>query len=294
MQHSPDRGGICLKKFEKKSDTKNIFGIYCKVERYRRYLSVAETIILDPGHGGIDPGAVYNGRRESDDNLRLAMAVGNLLQKAGYEVVYTRTSDIYHTPFEKAQIANHSGGDIFVSFHRNSVEEPNTSTGVETLVYRDTGLPGVLARNINEQLAQIGFGNRGVIERPGLVVLRRTEMPAVLIEKGFINNEEDNRLFDEKLNEIAAAIADGIMESLSGQGATADIIYRVQAGAFANRSNADRLRDRLIADGFPAFTAASPDGLYRVQVGAYRNLENAIRMEQVLRGKGYRTFITSE
>ena len=52
MQHSPDRGGICLKKFEKKSDTKNIFGIYCKVERYRRYLSVAETIILDPGHDG--------------------------------------------------------------------------------------------------------------------------------------------------------------------------------------------------------------------------------------------------
>lgn len=253
---------------------------------------MAETIIIDPGHGGIDPGAVYNGRRESDDNLRLGLAVGNLLRKAGYEVVYTRTSDLYNTPFEKAQIANNSDGDVFISFHRNSVEQPNTSTGVESLVYSDRGLPGRLAKNINEQLAQVGFANRGILERPGLVVLRRTEMPAVLVETGFINNEADNELFDEKFDEIAAAIADGIMESLNTQDPGVDMIYRVQAGAFANRSNAERLRDRLVADGFPAFVAQR-DGLYRVQVGAFRNLENAIRMEQVLRGKGYNTFITS-
>ena len=58
------------------------------------------------------------------------------------------------------------------------------------------------------------------------------------------------------------------------------------------RSNADRLRDKLIAEGFPALTVLR-DGLYKVQVGAFRNLENAIRMEQVLRGKGYSTFISS-
>ena len=253
---------------------------------------MAETIIIDAGHGGRDPGAVYQGRKESDDTLRLALALGDQLKQAGYNVLYTRTTDVYNTPYEKAVIGNNSGADLFVSIHRNSVEQPNTSTGVETLVYRDTGLPGELARNINEELAELGFANRGVIERPGLVVLRRTEMPAVLIEAGFINNEEDNALFDEQLQEIAGAIADGIEKTLGEAEMPGDVYYRVQAGAFASRSNADRLRDRLIADGFPAFTILR-DGLYKVQVGAYRNLENAIRMEQVLRGKGYSTFISS-
>ncbi len=231
-----------------------------------RSFSVAETIIIDAGHGGRDPGAVYQGRKESDDVLRLALALGDRLKQAGYNVLYTRTTDVYNTPYEKAVIGNNSGADLFVSLHRNAVEQPNTSTGVETLVYKDTGLPGELARNINAQLSELGFADRGVIERPGLVVLRRTQMPAVLIEAGFINNEENNALFDEQLEEIARA--------------------------FASRSNADRLRDRLINDGFPAFTILR-DGMYKVQVGAYRNLENAIRMEQVLRGKGYSTFISN-
>lgn len=253
---------------------------------------MAETIVLDAGHGGMDPGAVHEGRRESDDNLRLALAVGNILKQAGYDVVYTRTTDVYNTPYEKATIANNAGADLFVSFHRNSAATPNTGTGVETLVYRDTGLPAELARNINEGLAKVGFTNRGVIERPELVVLRRTQMPAVLIETGFINNDQDNALYDSKLEEMAAAIANGIMGAISASEVQPDIYYRVQTGAFANRGNADRMRDRLIAEGFPAFTA-SRDGLYRVQVGAFKNLENAIRMEQVLRGRGYSTFITS-
>ncbi len=257
-----------------------------------RSFSVAETIIIDAGHGGRDPGAVYQGRKESDDVLRLALALGDRLKQAGYNVLYTRTTDVYNTPYEKAVIGNNSGADLFVSLHRNSVDQPNTSTGVETLVYKDTGLPGELARNINAQLSELGFADRGVIERPGLVVLRRTQMPAVLIEAGFINNEEDNALFDEQLEEIAGAIAQGIEETIGDSEAPSDVYYRVQAGAFASRSNADRLRDRLINDGFPAFTILR-DGLYKVQVGAYRNLENAIRMEQVLRGKGYSTFISS-
>jgi len=253
---------------------------------------VADTIVLDAGHGGMDPGAVFEGRRESDDNLRLALAVGNMLKQAGYDVVYTRTTDVYNTPYEKATIANNAGADLFVSFHRNSAEVPNTGSGVETLVYRDTGLPAELARNINEGLAKLGFTNRGVIERPGLVVLRRTQMPAVLLETGFINNDQDNAIYDSKLEEMAAAIADAIMGTISSSEAQPDVYYRVQTGAFANRSNADRMRDRLIAEGFPAFTA-SRGGLYRVQVGAFKNLENAIRMEQVLRGRGYSTFISS-
>lgn len=171
-------------------------------------------IALDAGHGGSDPGAVYKGRQEKDDTLDLTLAVGDILKKNGIDVYYTRTTDEYETPFKKATDANNSGADLFVSIHRNSSENPNQYSGVETLVYSDTGLKAELARNINNQLEDAGFKNLGVDERKNLVVLKRTKMPAVLVEVGFINNDKDNYLFDEEFDSIAQAIADGILESI--------------------------------------------------------------------------------
>lgn len=171
-------------------------------------------IMLDAGHGGNDPGAVYGGRQEKDDNLRLAMAVGNILSQNGIDVVYTRTDDVYQSPIEKARLANASGADYFISFHRNSSPEPNQYSGVETLVYNQSGRKLTMAQNINRALENIGFKNLCVKSRPGLVVLRRTRMPALLIETGFINTPEDNERFDENFNEIARAIADAILTTL--------------------------------------------------------------------------------
>lgn len=171
-------------------------------------------IALDAGHGGSDPGAVYKGRQEKDDTLDLTLAVGDILKKNGIDVYYTRTTDEYETPFKKATDANNSGADLFVSMHRNSSENPNQYSGVETLVYSDTGLKAEVARNINNQLEDAGFKNLGVDERKNLVVLKRTKMPAVLVEVGFINNDKDNYLFDEEFDSIAQAIADGILESI--------------------------------------------------------------------------------
>lgn len=171
-------------------------------------------IALDAGHGGSDPGAVYKDRREKDDTLDLTLAVGDILKKNGIDVYYTRTTDEYETPFKKATDANNSGADLFVSIHRNSSENPNQYSGVETLVYSDTGLKAEAARNINNQLEDAGFKNLGVDERKNLVVLKRTKMPAVLVEAGFINNDKDNYLFDEEFDSIAQAIADGILESI--------------------------------------------------------------------------------
>lgn len=171
-------------------------------------------IALDAGHGGSDPGAVYKDRREKDDTLDLTLAVGDILKKNGIDVYYTRTTDEYETPFKKATDANNSGADLFVSIHRNSSENPNQYSGVETLVYSNTGLKAEVARNINNQLEDAGFKNLGVDERKNLVVLKRTKMPAVLVEAGFINNDKDNYLFDEEFDSIAQAIADGILESI--------------------------------------------------------------------------------
>ncbi len=247
-------------------------------------------VIIDAGHGGSDPGAVYEGRQEKDDTLNLALAVGQILENNGVDVVYTRTEDVYQRPIEKAQIANASDADYFVSIHRNSSPAPNQYSGVETLVYDASGIKMEMAEAINQELEKVGFHNLGVTERPGLVVLHRTKMPAVLVEAGFINTEKDNRLFDERFDELAQAIADGILSAISGS--QAEKLYRVQTGAFRNLQYAQDLQYQLERDGFPAFIFRE-DGLYKVQAGAFRQLANAVWMENVLRRKGYSTYIVS-
>ena len=253
-------------------------------------------IAIDAGHGGADPGAVYQGRQEKDDNLKLALAVGERLQNSGLDVYYTRTEDIYQTPYQKAMAANESGADFLVSLHRNSSEYPNQYTGVETLIYDKNGEKAEIAEDINEELENIGFRNNGVKIRPGLVILRRSKMPAVLVESGFINSEEDNRLFDEEFDRIADAIADAILKnfSLTGEEETEqeETYYRVQTGAYRNRENAVRQQEKLTEEGDPAFLLER-EGYYLVQVGAFRKLENAVRMEAHLRENGYQTYITT-
>ena len=145
---------------------------------------MAYSIMLDAGHGGAkDPGAVYEGRQEKDDNLKLVLAIGEILSDRGLDVEYTRTTDVYETPYEKAMKANNAGVDLFVSIHRNSFPVDNEVEGVESLVYDLSGLKYEMAQNINEQLEGVGFVNLGVKARPNLVVLKRTKMPAVLVEK---------------------------------------------------------------------------------------------------------------
>lgn len=171
-------------------------------------------VVIDAGHGGCNPGAVYNGRQEKDDALTLALEVGRILEGSGVEVHYTRTTDVYESPSQKAQEGNAVGGDYFVSLHRNSSPYPNQYTGVEALVYNRYGEAARLAYNINSRLETLGFENQGVNERTNLVVLNQTQMPAVLLEIGFINTDADNRLFDERFYDIAQAVADGILATI--------------------------------------------------------------------------------
>lgn len=172
------------------------------------------TVFLDAGHGGVNPGATFEGRKESDDVLDLTLAVGNILEENGIDVAYSRTTDIYESPWQKAAEANASGADWFVSLHRNSSVYPEQYSGVETLVYAKGLRSERLAENINRELENVGFINLGISERPNLVVLRETEMPAVLVEVGFINTARDNEIFDTKFYEVANAIATGIIQTV--------------------------------------------------------------------------------
>ncbi len=137
-------------------------------------------VVIDAGHGGANPGAVYGGRREKDDVLALSMEVGNILERNGVDVYYTITSDVYESPAQKTEEANAVRGDYFVSIHRNSSPYPNQYTGVESLVYNRYGEAARLAENINARLEELGFANQGVNERKDLVVLSGSQMPAVL------------------------------------------------------------------------------------------------------------------
>ena len=253
---------------------------------------MVQKIIIDAGHGGANPGATYEGRRESDDALRLAMAVGTILSNDGFDVVYTRTDDSTQSVAEKANIANQSGADLFISIHRNAAARDNLYNGVQALIYGPGGLREEVAKNIVDELEDVGFQNLGIDIRPDLVVLNRTRRPAVLVEAGFIDSDKDNALFASRFQEMARAIAAGIEDSVEHPEGNSRSAYTVQVGLFRNKVYADNLLLRLKRQGYPAFL--DYDGkLYRVRVGNYEQLDQAADMEQRLKNRGYTTFLTT-
>ncbi|MCL2286152.1 MAG: N-acetylmuramoyl-L-alanine amidase [Firmicutes bacterium] len=176
----------------------------------------ARTIVIDPGHGGSDSGAVSGTRREKDDNLRLALAVQRLLQAQGQRVIMTRTTDIFVTLAERSAISNRNNANIFVSLHRNSSTN-TTANGVENYIFTTAPtIDALYAHNVLNEVVNAGVqNNRGVI-RGNFAVLRNTNAPAMLLEMGFISNTRDNQLFDQNFNAYAAAITRGIITSLNG------------------------------------------------------------------------------
>lgn len=250
------------------------------------------SVIIDAGHGGDEPGAVFQERKEKDDNLRLALAVGGILSDNGVRVLYTRISDIYQSPPEKAAIANRTGADYFLSIHRNAMPEPGTASGILSLVYENSGTAAMLASNINKALEKTGYANLGVNERPGIIVLRKTTMPAVLVEAGFLDNPADNQRLDENFDQVADAIAQGVLETIREEEAE-PLYYQIQVGAFPDRETAERLAQQLQGQGFPAYVVLD-GGYYKVRAGAFLNLDNAARMEQTLRNYGYETYMVRE
>ena len=268
-------------------------------------------VIIDAGHGGQEPGAVYEGRQEKEDALQLAFDVGNALERRGISVSYTRVSDVYDSPYEKAAMANASDADIFLSIHRNAMPVPGTASGVENLVYEDSGTAGALGRNIGEALAEAGWTDLGVKERPGLVVLRNTKIPAVLVEVGFINNEKDNEFLDANMAATADAIADGVLKTFreldEAEKAGRPAEETGQPGGETSRPGGETSQP---AEGTsrpggetsqPAEETSQPAGetnpssdLYVVQTGVYRQRKNAEAELLELRELGCPAYLTAK
>lgn len=174
-------------------------------------------VCLDPGHGGKDPGTNSGERYEKDDVLKLANKTAEYLRTQDVEVVMTRTGDEFPSLEERAQTANESNADYFVSFHRNEGE----GYGVECWVNNEaTSAEVTLAENIMSALETVGIQrNRGVKygsqgdSAENYYVNNHTDMTSCLIEFGFINDTTDNELFDAHLDEYGKAIGEAILRA---------------------------------------------------------------------------------
>jgi len=169
-------------------------------------------VILDAGHGGSDPGAMLDTREEADDTLRMTLAVGKLLEEAGFSVAYTRTTDVFDSIYVKAAKGEAGNFRAFVSFHRNSAT--SLAEGVEYYYQTGETISQPLANAFNTEFVADGiWKNRGV-KTASYVVLTQTSFPAALIELGFINNPDENTKFDTYFNETAQASARSIIKYL--------------------------------------------------------------------------------
>lgn len=186
---------------------------------------MATKIYIDQGHNPVNPnaGAEGLGYREQDIVYRIGIILSNILQRRGYETRLSRpTSDVIlgtsNLTSLQARVnsANAWGADYFISLHTNASASPS-ARGSEALVYNIPSEASELAESILWQLnLATGLPNRGVTERPGLYVLRRTQMPATLLELGFITNPTDASLMANSPELFAQGIADGITEFLGG------------------------------------------------------------------------------
>ena len=186
-------------------------------------------IFLDPGHGGSDSGAVSNGLREKDLTLSVYNKVSSRLASLGYSVLTSRNTDKGVGLVDRADQANKSNADMFLSIHFNAGGR-GASYGIETYYYksRPEYTPAInkdkhndperleksrkLAQKIQQSLvSKTGAYDRGV-KRETFAVLRETSIPSILVELGFIDNQEEaNKI---KTNEYQEKLADGIVDGI--------------------------------------------------------------------------------
>lgn len=174
-------------------------------------------VVIDAGHGGTDPGTTsFTQNHEKDFTLALALKVQKLLQnEPNIELIMTRDTDVYPTRSERVKLANDLKADVFVSIHGNNAPLSSQAKGTETYYYQRASSKE-LATIIHEKLIQaLGFSDRGV-KNESFQVIRETTMAAVLLEIGFLSNQDEEQamMSETNQNKAAQAIVEGIKEYL--------------------------------------------------------------------------------
>lgn len=170
-------------------------------------------IVIDPGHGGpTDLGGVGFGLREKDIVLPMSLEIAQILEQNNIQVVMTRKTDRDLDLPPRAELANRVGADLFVSIHANAISASRPDVnGLETFYYQSGQ---ALAQYIQNSMLESfpTMNNRGV-KRARFYVLRKTKMPAVLVEVGFVTGNYDSRILADPVqrSRMAQAVARGIL-----------------------------------------------------------------------------------
>lgn len=208
---------------------------------------------LDFGHGGKDPGAVgSNSTKESDTVLKIGTIIKNNLEEAFEKVIITRYNDTYYSLDYRSSKANKESCDYFISIHMNSSTN-KSAKGCEVWVYDEKSKLYTLSKNICTNLSQkLNTPNRGVKVSKAFSVLRKTNMPALLIEIDFISNStvEASLTSSKYIKDIADSISSTLLAFVNKSITNDGVFYRVCIGAYKDKSNAIRSKNEAIAKGF--------------------------------------------
>ncbi len=214
-------------------------------------------IFVSAGHGGKQSGAVRGNLIEKNFTLDIANRLAKLLKDAGHTVVQNRTTDVDCLPKKTVQLANASGADLFVEIHLNAFVL-SSAKGCEVFYYKGDSKGQKLATDICKSISGLGYANRGAKANTSYYVIKNTKMTAILVECCFISNPEDMSRFNAE--KMAKAIYDGIVQTYPAVKTTPPTttapttkstkIYKVQVGAFENKSNAEQLVNKLKKAGY--------------------------------------------
>lgn len=176
--------------------------------------SLAEaTIVIDPGHGGNDPGAISSDQSiyEKDLSLNTALLLKNRLEDAGTNVILTREADNYVSLDKRVLISQQNNADAFISLHYDSVEQAGTMSGTTTYYQMDDNLD--LAQTVNKYLKNQGSLPNNGVRTANYKVLRENKQPAILLELGYMNHQKDTQIIDS--SSYQTTIVEAIYQSLN-------------------------------------------------------------------------------
>lgn len=226
-------------------------------------------VFIGVGHGGADSGAVGNGLKEKDLNLAIATACADELKRNGVTVQMSRTKDEEDTLNQEVAECNKFAPDLAVDVHNNA----GGGDGVECWYSIVGGTGKTLADNILKEVTAIGQNSRGAKTKKGsdgrdyYGFIRMTKAPAVIVECAFIDNKTDIAIIDTPSEQktMGVAIAKGILRTLgiawkapvATDKNVGNKIYRVQVGAFADKTNAENMLKKLKSAGFDGIIVES-------------------------------------
>jgi hypothetical protein len=262
-------------------------------------------LYLDPGHGGNDPGAQGNGLVEKDITLDIALKIRTILLTSyeNIEVMMSRTSDITKDLSRRTNEANSWGANFFMAIHINASD--GTAQGYEDYIYSnlsDTSTTAKYQDIIHAEVIKLNQLNDRGKKKADFHVLRESSMPAILSENGFIDNAHDAALMKQTSwrQNVAQGHANGIAKAfnLKPKSDAAGTIYKVIAGSFKQKENADKRVAFLHSKSIEAIvvtTTISGETWYRAQAGAFSSLTNAEARLQELQNIGMtEAFIVAE